>query len=96
MAASRFQAGAATLLDVREEFELERAEVDGALWIPMREIPQRLKEIPQELPVLVMCHTGMRSQVVADWLAARGYRAENVRGGIEAWADEVDAGVGRY
>ncbi|MEA3200871.1 MAG: sulfur-carrier protein adenylyltransferase/sulfurtransferase [Thermoplasmata archaeon] len=95
-AALRFRAGAATLLDVREESEIEIAEVEGALWIPMREVPARLAEIPQDKPVLVICHHGSRSQMVAAWLAARGYRAENVAGGIDAWADEVDDRLAKY
>lgn len=95
-AALRFRAGEATLLDVREPSELRLASIDGALHVPMRTVPARLAEIPRDRPVLVMCHHGSRSQMVADWLAAQGYRAENVAGGIDAWADEVDPKVPKY
>lgn len=95
-AARRVRAGQAILLDVREPFELEAARVEGALHIPMREIPARLAELPQDKPILVMCHSGARSQRVADWLLPQGYDAANVSGGIDAWADEVDASVGKY
>lgn len=88
--------GRAILLDVREPFELALARVDGALHIPMREVGSRLAEIPKDQPVLVMCHHGMRSQAVADWLHARDFDAANVAGGIDAWADEVDTSVGKY
>jgi adenylyltransferase/sulfurtransferase len=95
-AARRFRAGEAILLDVREAFELARASVQGALHIPMREIPARLPELPRGKPILVLCHSGARSQRVADWLLPQGYDAANVAGGIDAWADEVDASVPKY
>lgn len=97
VAATRLRAGHAVLLDVREPFELDLAAVPGALHVPMGEVPARLSEIPRDRPLLVLCHHGVRSQAVADWLGRQGYeKVENVRGGIAAWADEVDASVGRY
>lgn len=96
-AATRLRDGEAVLLDVREPFEVQMAAVPGALHVPMGDVPARLAEIPRDRPVLVLCHHGVRSQAVADWLRRQGYeKVENVRGGIAAWADEVDASVGRY
>lgn len=95
-AARRFEAGEATLLDVREPSELAIAAIEGALHVPMRQVPARLAEIPKDRPVLVLCHHGGRSQVVADWLAAKGYQAANVAGGIDAWAGVVDEAIARY
>lgn len=95
-AARRFQAGEATLLDVREPSELAIVKVEGALHVPMRQVPGRLAEVPKDRPVLVLCHHGGRSQMVADWLQAQGYRAENVAGGIDAWADVVDQTLAKY
>ncbi len=95
-AAERHRSGQAVLLDVREPSELAFARVEGALHVPMREVPRRLAEIPRERPVLVLCHHGGRSQVVADWLLAKGYVAQNVAGGIDAWADEVDPSLSHY
>ncbi|HET6405975.1 MAG TPA: rhodanese-like domain-containing protein [Candidatus Thermoplasmatota archaeon] len=95
-AARRFREGHAILLDVREPFELEAARVEGALHIPMREIVARVGELPKDKPILVMCHSGMRSQRVADWLQPQGYDASNIAGGIDAWADQVDPSVGKY
>jgi rhodanese-related sulfurtransferase len=95
-AARRFEAGEAVLLDVREPSELAIASIEGALHVPMRQVPARLPQIPKDRPVLVLCHHGGRSQVVADWLAAQGYQAENVAGGINAWADAVDPSIPRY
>lgn len=95
-AARRFRAGEALLLDVREPYELRAASVPGALHIPLRQLPARLAELPKDRPILVLCHHGGRSQTVADWLAPQGYRAANVAGGIDAWADAVDPSVPRY
>lgn len=95
-AARRFRDGSAILLDVREPFELAAARVEGALHIPMRELPARVQELPRDKPILVMCHSGARSQRVADWLLPQGFDASNVAGGIDAWSDEVDPSVPKY
>jgi rhodanese-related sulfurtransferase len=82
------------LMDVRELAELESAAVDGALHIPMGEVPTRLEEIPQDRTIICMCHLGGRSAQVAGFLEAQGYQdALNLTGGIEAWARDVDPGV---
>ncbi len=81
---------------MREPSELAVASVEGALHVPMRHVPARLADIPKDRPVLVLCHHGGRSQVVADWLVAQGYRAQNVAGGIDAWSDAVDPSIPRY
>jgi rhodanese-related sulfurtransferase len=95
-AARRFEAGEAILLDVREPSELAVASIEGALHVPMRQVPARAKDLPRDRPVLVICHHGGRSQVVADWLRAQGYSAENVAGGIDAWSDAVDDSIPKY
>ncbi len=85
------------LLDVREPFEVELASIEGAISIPMGEILQRLEEIPRDCPVFVLCHHGIRSQQVAQWLSSQGIAPlHNVVGGIDAWSLEVDSTVPRY
>lgn len=85
------------LLDVREPDELARASVDGAMHIPMNEIPARLDELDRDKPITVMCHGGARSMRVATFLTAQGFdRVFNLRGGIDAWSREVDSTVPRY
>ncbi|HUR69245.1 MAG TPA: rhodanese-like domain-containing protein [Candidatus Thermoplasmatota archaeon] len=95
-AARRHSAGEVVLLDVREGYELSRAQVEGALHIPMREVPSRLAELPKDKPILVLCHHGGRSQAVADWLGDQGYEAANVEGGINAWSARVDRSIPKY
>jgi adenylyltransferase/sulfurtransferase len=87
----------AVLIDVREPFELDICRVDAAQAIPMREIPQRLADIPRDRPVLLMCHHGGRSLRATQFLRAQGYaNAINLKGGIDAWAEVVDPSLRRY
>jgi len=85
------------LLDVREPFERGLARIHPSVHIPMQEIPGRLSEIPRDRPLIVYCHTGVRSAMVAGFLEQRGYRqVANLNGGIDAWSREVDRRVPRY
>ena len=73
------------------------AAIEGALHIPMRQIPGRLDELDRELTIVVMCHGGMRSMQVAGFLAQQGYDSViNLDGGIDAWSQEVDSNIPRY
>lgn len=84
-------------LDVREHSELEICRIDGAVHIPMGEIPERADKLPKERPVVVVCHHGMRSAQVQRYLLARGFaEAINLVGGIHAWAIDVEPEMARY
>jgi rhodanese-related sulfurtransferase len=85
------------LLDVREPYEREMASIEPSLHIPMSEVPQRLEEIPRDREVIVYCHGGVRSMLVAGYLQGRGFRTvHNLTGGIDAWSVRVDPNVPRY
>jgi rhodanese-related sulfurtransferase len=89
------------MLDVREPWELQTACVqeDGfdLLRIPMREVPQRLAELDPSQPMVCLCHHGMRSLQVANYLTQNGFpHVVNLQGGIDAWSNEVDPSVPRY
>ena len=85
------------LLDVREPVELEMAAVQTALHMPMRDVPSRLAELDRGSPIVVMCHTGRRSLMVAQYLVGNGFsQVFNLRGGIDAWSTEIDPQVPRY
>lgn len=97
LARLRSEGRAHLLLDVREPWELAAARLDPCLAIPMGEIPARLGEIPRDTPLYVMCHGGVRSARVAEFLRSRGFaNANNVRGGISAWSAEIDATIPVY
>ena len=85
------------LLDVREPWELEIARVEGAVHIPMGQIPSRHDELPSDRPVICLCHHGVRSFQVGVFLARQGFESVyNLRGGIDAWSREVDPSVALY
>jgi rhodanese-related sulfurtransferase len=93
----RLEAGPAPgLVDVREPWEHALVALPGAKLIPMPEIPGRVDELPAEGEVVVYCHHGLRAAAVVHWLRRQGIRAVNLRGGIDAWAAEVDPTLRRY
>ncbi len=87
----------AVFLDVREVSELAICRIDGALHIPMGQIPERVDALPKEGPLVVFCHHGMRSMQVLNFLEAKGFaNVLNLQGGIHAWAEAVDPSMPRY
>jgi rhodanese-related sulfurtransferase len=85
------------LLDVRTHDEHELAHIDGALLVPMNEIPSRIDELDSEASWVVICHHGFRSMQVATWLVAQGFDVvTNLQGGIDRRSLEVDSNVPRY
>jgi sulfur-carrier protein adenylyltransferase/sulfurtransferase len=91
---------ALTLLDVREDFELEMANLEplGARHIPMGQIGQRAQdELDPSEEIVVICRSGARSNKVARALREAGYpRVLNLTGGIVRWSAEVDPSIPRY
>ena len=86
------------LLDVREPWECEAAHLEGGKHIPMGDIPTRAhQELDPDDRIIVMCHRGMRSLSVANWLRQQGFeKAQSMRGGIDAWSKRVDGKVPVY
>ena len=86
-----------TLLDVREPWECRICALPDAKIIPMREIPARAAELPKDADIVVLCHHGIRSQQVANYLARMGFdKLNNLVGGINAWAREIDPNMPTY
>lgn len=84
------------LLDVRELWELDAARIDGAMHVPMNEVPAALGTLPRDREIIVLCHHGGRSFTIAMLLERAGFRAANLAGGIDAWSRDVDASVPVY
>jgi rhodanese-related sulfurtransferase len=85
------------VLDVREDDEREAARIEPSVHIPMNDVPGRIGEVPTDRRVVVYCHHGGRSAMVAGYLEGQGYpRVSNLTGGIDAWAATVDPNVPRY
>ena len=85
------------ILDVREPWENAICSLAESRLLPMREIPSRWNELPRDRDIVVLCHHGVRSLQVANFLQSAGLgRLYNLRGGIAAWAAQVDATMARY
>jgi rhodanese-related sulfurtransferase len=85
------------VLDVREPQELSIASFPmPVLHIPMGALMQRLPELPKDARIVCACRSGSRSGQVAHFLRQRGYEAENLDGGILAWARRIDPSVRMY
>jgi len=85
------------LLDVREPFERQLAVIEPSAHIPMNDIPDRKGELPTGRQIVVYCHHGTRSEMVAGYLEGEGFRdILNLTGGIDAWSTKVDSAVPRY
>lgn len=96
-AAVRLARGEILVIDVREDWELATAAVPGAKHVPMGLIPAQQSTLPRDRPIAVLCHHGMRSAMVADYLRSAGHqRVLNVTGGIDRWSVEVDPALPRY
>ena len=63
----------------------------------MNDVPTALDRLPTDRMLVVVCHHGMRSYKVAQWLRGNGYpNAVNLSGGIDAWAREIDPALATY
>ncbi|HET6849909.1 MAG TPA: rhodanese-like domain-containing protein [Gaiellales bacterium] len=82
--AAALQRGEVTAVDVREAGEWDAGHIGGAAWIPMSELADRLAELPDG-PLAIVCRSGSRSEMVADWLVRSGVDASNMTGGMIAW-----------
>ena len=76
----------AWLLDVREDDEWAAGHAPGARHIALGELSARAAEVPQDQAVYVICRSGVRSARAAQALAAAGWEAINVAGGMQDWA----------
>jgi glyoxylase-like metal-dependent hydrolase (beta-lactamase superfamily II)/rhodanese-related sulfurtransferase len=84
-----------TLIDVRNVAELAGGTIEGALHIPLAELPRRLAEVPRELPVVTYCAGGYRSSVAASLLRREGWvDVSDLLGGYAAWASLTPQSVG--
>jgi rhodanese-related sulfurtransferase len=85
------------LVDVREPNEHAVCLIAGSVTMPLQTVPSRVAELPRDRDLVLVCHHGNRSQRVAQWLEQAGYtRLFNLRGGVEAWATDVDPAMRRY
>jgi adenylyltransferase/sulfurtransferase len=85
------------LIDVREPHELEISYIAGAELFPLGELASRLPELDSAQEMVVFCKAGTRSRRALELLVSAGFRkVKNLKGGINAWAEEVDLSLPVY
>ena len=85
------------VIDVREPDEYEIAHVDGVPLFPLSTLPQRFTELDPNQQYYIHCKSGVRSMKALKFLNEQGFKyLKSVKGGITAWADEIDPGVPKY
>jgi rhodanese-related sulfurtransferase len=76
----------AVFLDVREPDEWQAGHIDGAVHIPLADLPSRVGELSPEAELIVICRSGARSGRAVGWLNQNGFDAVNFDGGMQSWA----------
>ena len=76
-----------SVLDVREPVEWQHGRIEGALHIPLTQLPDRLAELQDDQQLLVVCKVGGRSSQATAFLREKGFEAVNLAGGMIDWAD---------
>jgi rhodanese-related sulfurtransferase len=76
-----------TVVDVREPVEWHYGHIDGAVHIPLTEIPGRIADLPDGQQLLVVCKVGGRSAQATAFLRQKGFEALNLAGGMIDWAE---------
>lgn len=86
-----------TVVDVREPWETDICKIEGAALMPLSAFAEHAKSLDPARLIHIYCHHGGRSLQAAMWLRRNGFaQAASVRGGIEAWALEIDPATPRY
>jgi adenylyltransferase/sulfurtransferase len=85
------------LLDVREPHELEISALPNAVNIPLGQLAGRLTELDSAEEMVIFCKGGTRSARALELLVSAGFKkVKNLKGGINAWAKEVDESLPIY
>lgn len=85
------------VLDVRDPDEYEITHIHGVALMPLDTLPARFQELDPNQPLYLYCKVGARSLRAVQFLKAQGFQnVKSVKGGILAWAEEIDPGIARY
>ena len=85
------------LIDVREPLEVEISHLEGSDLIPLDQLPSRLSELESSQEIVLICRAGIRSVRALGVLIKAGFRnVKNLKGGINAWAENVDTSLPVY
>jgi adenylyltransferase/sulfurtransferase len=82
------------LLDVREPSEIEIGNIEQSIFIPLGDLSERIGELDPGAEIVVLCKTGGRSAKALSILNESGFtNACHVKGGISAWAEDIDSTI---
>src|SRR6056300_624387 len=85
------------ILDVRELWEYEKCHLDNSLLMPMGNIMSLIDTLDKDKETVVVCHHGIRSVQVARYFLSIGFtNIINLKGGLDAWARDVDPSMNTY
>jgi len=95
--ALRKQNSAVNLIDVREPWEYEFCHIEGSKLIPMGKLADALPSLNQEERYVLHCRSGGRSANAVVQMEEAGFKhVENLKGGITAWAEDIDSSLPTY
>ena len=95
--AERVKTNHLKLLDVREPHELQISALPDAKNIPLGQLAARLSELDSAEEMVIFCKSGARSARGLELLVSAGFKkVKNLKGGINAWAKEVDKSLPLY
>ncbi|MBL8798868.1 MAG: molybdopterin-synthase adenylyltransferase MoeB [Planctomycetia bacterium] len=85
------------ILDVRNPPEYAICQIPGSTLLPLPELPQRFGELDRNREIVVHCKSGMRSAKAVQFLREQGFtKLKNLKGGILAWAEQIDPSMPKY
>jgi adenylyltransferase/sulfurtransferase len=85
------------VIDVREPDEYQIAHIDGVPLFPLSTLPQKFTDLDPNTRYYIHCKSGVRSMKALNFLREQGFKyLKNVKGGINAWSDEIDHNVPKY
>ena len=85
------------VIDVREPDEYQIAHITGVPQLPLSTLPQRFTQLDPNTQIYIHCKSGVRSMKALNFLREQGFKyVKSVKGGINAWADEIDHSVPKY
>src|SRR5262249_19789477 len=85
------------VLDVREPYEHQIAHIEGVPLLPLSQLARRFAELDPNQPYYIHCKVGARSLSAVEFLRQKGFKSvKSVKGGIDAWAIEIDPSIPTY
>ena len=85
------------LIDVREPWEFEICHLEGSELLPMGQVPGNLPLFHESPEYVIICHHGIRSLQVINFLTHHGiHNTINLDGGVDAWARDIDLTMSLY